>query len=133
MNVIHVAGTKGKGSTCAFAESFLRAHGRRTGFPKRTGLYTGPHLLYPEERIRINFKPIAQELFAKYFFEVYNTLNRADAPERKPRSLQLYALVCFHTFIKEGGKSFQVGSSYWIFPFCFSVSFNSELTQQLSS
>lgn len=31
LNVIHVAGTKGKGSTCAFAESILRRHGFRTG------------------------------------------------------------------------------------------------------
>ena len=29
--VVHVAGTKGKGSTCAFTESMLRAHGLRTG------------------------------------------------------------------------------------------------------
>jgi UDP-N-acetylmuramoylalanine-D-glutamate ligase len=31
LSVIHVAGTKGKGSTCAFTESILRAHGLRTG------------------------------------------------------------------------------------------------------
>ena len=33
LNVIHIAGTKGKGSTCAFTESFLRVHGQRTGLP----------------------------------------------------------------------------------------------------
>ncbi|GFQ98877.1 putative folylpolyglutamate synthase [Trichonephila clavata] len=32
LNVIHVAGTKGKGSTCAFSESILRKHGYKTGF-----------------------------------------------------------------------------------------------------
>ncbi|CZS82979.1 unnamed protein product [Fusarium graminearum] len=53
LNIIHVAGTKGKESTCAFIESFLRAHGQRTGFPRKTGLYTSPHLILPEERIRI--------------------------------------------------------------------------------
>lgn len=31
LRVIHVAGTKGKGSTCAFTESILRSHGYRTG------------------------------------------------------------------------------------------------------
>ena len=46
--VLHVAGTKGKGSTCAFAESILRAHGLRTG------LYTSPHLADVKERFRIN-------------------------------------------------------------------------------
>lgn len=46
--VITVAGTNGKGSTCAMLEAILRA----AGF--RTGLYTSPHLLRFEERARIN-------------------------------------------------------------------------------
>ena len=104
MNIVHVAGTKGKGSTCAFTESFLRVHGKWSGFPRRTGLYTSPHLISPEERIRINFKPISKELFAKYFFEVYDGLwQRFSQEELKnaPRYLQLFALVSFHTFIRE--------------------------------
>ncbi len=32
LNIIHVAGTKGKGSTCAFTESILRQYGYKTGF-----------------------------------------------------------------------------------------------------
>jgi len=100
LNVIHVAGTKGKGSTCAFIESFLRSHGSRTGFPHRTGLYTSPHLIYPEERIRINYEPISKDLFAKYFFEVDDLLSKD--PGRRPRYLQLYTLIAFHAFIREG-------------------------------
>lgn len=46
--IIHVAGTKGKGSTCAFAASALHAAGYRTG------LYTSPHLQDYVERIQIN-------------------------------------------------------------------------------
>ncbi len=46
--VIHVAGTNGKGSTCAFAESIARAAGYRTG------LFTSPHLIDFGERIRVN-------------------------------------------------------------------------------
>ena len=42
---LHVAGTKGKGSTCAFAASILQAAGRRVG------LYTSPHLISFQERI----------------------------------------------------------------------------------
>ena len=42
------AGTKGKGSTCAMAESMLRQCGYRTG------LFTSPHLIDVRERIRIN-------------------------------------------------------------------------------
>ena len=44
---IHVAGTNGKGSTCAMIEAGLRA----AGF--RSGLYTSPHLIEPTERIQI--------------------------------------------------------------------------------
>ncbi|KEY72697.1 hypothetical protein S7711_02486 [Stachybotrys chartarum IBT 7711] len=105
LNVVHVAGTKGKGSTCAFVESFLRTFGKRTGFPKKTGLYTSPHLTYPEERIRINFQPIGRDLFAKYFFEVWEKIgpdDKREAPANIPRYLQLFALVSFHAFIREG-------------------------------
>jgi hypothetical protein len=48
LSVIHVAGTKGKGSTCAMVERALRAAGYRTG------LFTSPHLIDVRERIRIN-------------------------------------------------------------------------------
>ena len=44
---VHVAGTNGKGSTCAFIENVLRQAGLRTG------LYVSPHLVEPTERIRI--------------------------------------------------------------------------------
>ncbi|VDL82535.1 unnamed protein product [Nippostrongylus brasiliensis] len=70
LNVIHVSGTKGKGSTCAFVESILR----KAGF--RTGLYTSPHLVHARERIRINGFPISETLFAKHFFTVYNRLKK---------------------------------------------------------
>ena len=106
LNIIHVAGTKGKGSTCAFARSFLREHGLRTGFPQKIGLYTSPDLRCIRERIQINDQPILEGLFAKYFFEVWDRLSSQDLPvvegkEKLPRFLQLLALVAFHTFIKE--------------------------------
>jgi len=46
--VVHIAGTKGKGSTAAMVEAILRAAGYRTG------LYTSPHLHTMRERIRID-------------------------------------------------------------------------------
>lgn len=104
LNIMHVAGTKGKGSTCAWIESFLRAHGRRTGFPKKTGLYTSPHLICPEERIRINFEPLSREKFARYLFEVWDCLIDLNngSTTSLPRYLQLLLLVAFHAFISEG-------------------------------
>ncbi|MCX7712539.1 MAG: bifunctional folylpolyglutamate synthase/dihydrofolate synthase [Chthoniobacterales bacterium] len=49
---IHVAGTNGKGSVCAFTESILRTAGLKTG------LFTSPHLVDFRERIRSNGEPI---------------------------------------------------------------------------
>lgn len=58
--VIHVAGTNGKGSTCAMLESILRAAGYRTG------LYTSPFLQVYQERIRLDGLPLGDELMVKY-------------------------------------------------------------------
>lgn len=72
LNVIHVTGTKGKGSTCAFTDSLLRTMAPDA----RVGFYSSPHLVAVRERIRINGQPIAEELFAKYFYEVWERLER---------------------------------------------------------
>jgi folylpolyglutamate synthase len=79
----------------------------RTGFPRKTGLYTSPHLIHTEERIRIDSEPISKSLFAKYVFEVWDCLSRhilgTDSNiDGMPRYLQLLALVSFHTFLSEG-------------------------------
>lgn len=58
--VIHVAGTNGKGSTCAMLESVLRHAGLRTG------LYTSPFLQAYPERIRFGGVPMSDELLVKY-------------------------------------------------------------------
>uniref|UniRef100_A0A8C6YHY4 tetrahydrofolate synthase n=1 Tax=Naja naja TaxID=35670 RepID=A0A8C6YHY4_NAJNA len=71
LNVIHVTGTKGKGSSCAFTERILRNYNLKTGF---TGLVV-------RERIRINGQPISQELFSKYFWQVYNRLEETKDPK----------------------------------------------------
>ena len=67
---IHVAGTNGKGSTCAFIASVLR----KAGF--RTGLYTSPHLVEPTERIQINGRPITNSDFAAEFNTVHACAER---------------------------------------------------------
>ena len=59
---IHIAGTNGKGSTASFAEAVLRPI---AGGP--VGLYTSPHLVSPEERIRIDGGKIPARVLAKGF------------------------------------------------------------------
>jgi folylpolyglutamate synthase len=58
------------------------------------------------ERIQIDNQPITEDLFTRYFFEVWETLACAEKAaetegSRQPRYLQLLALLAFHTFIKE--------------------------------
>ncbi len=62
--VITVAGTNGKGSTCAMLERILRSAGYRTG------LYTSPHLLQYNERVRIDGQPVADERLCEAFARV---------------------------------------------------------------
>jgi len=59
MPIIHVAGTNGKGSTCAFMDSILRASGHRTG------LFTSPHLISFRERISLDGRPANEIEIAK--------------------------------------------------------------------
>ncbi|KAE9332020.1 hypothetical protein PF008_g15138 [Phytophthora fragariae] len=70
LSVVHVAGTKGKGSTCAMVERILRQAGYKTG------LFTSPHLVSPCERFRINGKPIADDVFLRHFNAVWDGLER---------------------------------------------------------
>ena len=64
MKFIHVAGTNGKGSTCAFIASFLAQKGYKTG------LFTSPHLIDFRERIRINGKAISEEKVIVFVNEI---------------------------------------------------------------
>lgn len=57
--IIHVAGTNGKGSVCKYINDILRAHG------KKCGLFTSPHLVRINERIRIENEDVDDEAFAK--------------------------------------------------------------------
>jgi folylpolyglutamate synthase len=109
--VIHIAGTKGKGSTAAMCESILRSHGYKTG------LYTSPHLIDIRERIRLNGKPISEEAYLRYFWYVYDKLQESvqlellsipnPVNQSFPKKLAMPAffhfltLVAFRTFLLE--------------------------------
>ena len=61
---LHVAGTNGKGSTCAFLDSILREANYKVG------LFTSPHLIELRERIRINGEMIGESRFEELALEV---------------------------------------------------------------
>lgn len=64
VKVVHVAGTNGKGSTCAMVDAVARACGTRTG------LFTSPHLVHYGERIRVNGKPVPEEAVAAFLTDI---------------------------------------------------------------
>ncbi|KAJ1879512.1 Folylpolyglutamate synthetase, partial [Coemansia sp. RSA 486] len=76
LNIIHVTGTKGKGSTCAFVSSIMQQV--NSPCKLKVGMLTSPHLIEACERIQINGKPISKEMFTKYFYETYNRLQSVD-------------------------------------------------------
>ncbi|KAK9700080.1 hypothetical protein RND81_08G216100 [Saponaria officinalis] len=96
LKVFHVAGTKGKGSTCVFAESILR----NCGFS--TGLFTSPHLIDVRERFRLNGTEISEDKFLAYFWWCYDTLKEKvtdDIP--MPTYFRFLALLAFKIFSAE--------------------------------
>ncbi len=60
LRFIHVAGTNGKGSTCAFLEAMCREAGLKVG------LYTSPHLVSFRERIQVDREPITESAVAEW-------------------------------------------------------------------
>ncbi|KAG8512795.1 Folylpolyglutamate synthase, mitochondrial [Galemys pyrenaicus] len=98
LNIIHVTGTKGKGSTCAFTERILRSYGLKTGF------FSSPHLVQVRERIRINGQPISPELFTKHFWHLYHRLEETKDDSScvsMPAYFRFLTLMAFHVFLQE--------------------------------
>lgn len=97
--VVHVAGTNGKGSTCAMITAAMRHVGRRVG------LYTSPHLVDPTERIQLDGKPVSAELFAASFARVHQVSEAMlDAGEidAHPSYFETVTLMAFDIFWRQG-------------------------------
>ena len=95
LRIIHVAGTNGKGSTCAMIEAGLRF----SGF--KTGLYTSPHLIEPTERIQINAIPVTAEQFRTAFETVHAAAVRLETQgvlEHHPTYFETVTAMAFVLF-----------------------------------
>ena len=102
--IVHVAGTNGKGSTCATIESGLRAAGWRTG------LFTSPHLVEPTERIQVAGRPVEAERFTAAFDQVHacaETLLREGRIDLHPTYFETATAMAMVVF-RDSGVEFAV-------------------------
>lgn len=96
LSVIHVAGSKGKGSVCTYTEAILRHHN------VKTGLFTSPHLVSVTERIKLRGGSISKQLFNDYFWEVYDALQLKKDNERDlPSYFKFLQIMAFYIFVRE--------------------------------
>ena len=95
-----IAGTNGKGSVAAFTESIMRKAGYRTG------LYTSPHLVKVEERIKVHGEQITQSDFARLTKKVrhaigallFNTTNEIKKLQRHPTHFEILTAIALLYF-----------------------------------
>ena len=73
LRIIHVAGTNGKGSVCAYMSSILQAAGYRTA------VFTSPHLVDMRERFAVNGEMISEEAFLQGFLAVWDALQETNS------------------------------------------------------
>lgn len=107
LNIIHVAGTKGKGSTCTWTSCFLQAFGAQNNGPKLVAMLNGP----PEDDlarcISFNGAPISRDLVVHHVREICDALPQLRRPvdyslpivERGPGPTQFLTLLALHSFI----------------------------------
>ena len=93
LRFVHVAGTNGKGSVCAYVASVLQAAGYKVG------LFTSPFILCFEERIRVNGENITGEELARAVAAVRPAAEAAEAAcGDHPTEFELMAAVAFEHF-----------------------------------
>lgn len=94
LRCVHIAGTKGKGSTATMLAEMLQACGHKVG------LYTSPHLVDIRERIRINGDMIRQAALTKYINKVAVLVERMS--DDKPTFFEIFTAIAFAYFADEG-------------------------------
>ena len=102
IKIIHVAGTNGKGSVCAYLNAMLLAGG------KKTGLFTSPHLVRINGRFQINGEDVSDEQFLDAFLKVEKAAKEYEAEgEGHPRYFETLFLLGMLIF-KEAGVEYLV-------------------------
>ena len=96
---VHIAGTKGKGSTAAFCESIARTAGLRVG------TYTSPHLVDVRERIRLDGRPVARGLLARTLTRCHGDYQavRAAPGDRRLTYFEALTHLAFQIFAEREG------------------------------
>ena len=103
---VHIAGTNGKGSVAAMLESVLRHAGLVTG------LYTSPHLVRVEERIRVLGSPIAARSFASVATRVRNTEAALLKKKLLDRALTTFEFLTCCAFLHFADKTIPTDRSF---------------------
>lgn len=96
LEILHVAGTNGKGSTCTFLSSILQAAGRKTG------LYISPFVTAFNERIQIDGRPISDEALAAYTERVKQVVESMPYDGCPITEFEFVTAVAFLYFYEQG-------------------------------
>ena len=97
LKVLHVAGTNGKGSVCAYLDGMLRSEGRHTG------LFTSPHLVRINERIVLDGQEITDERFCEVFDRTLAAVRKmGDAGIPHPTFFEFLFGMAMLAFAEEG-------------------------------
>ena len=94
--IIHVAGTNGKGSVCAYLQSICKESGYRTG------MFTSPHLMTTRERFCVDGNILSEEEFLNAFYWLSDqiTTYHAIAPEYNPTYFERLFFMGIYVFAK---------------------------------
>jgi dihydrofolate synthase / folylpolyglutamate synthase len=92
---VHVAGTKGKGSTCTMLAKMLEANGYKIG------LYTSPHVVSLHERIMVNSTMISESAMLGLINRVYSPVERMAKANETPTFFEIMTAMAFMHFVDE--------------------------------
>jgi dihydrofolate synthase/folylpolyglutamate synthase len=95
LKTVHVAGSKGKGSTCAMLASVLRCAGYRTG------LFTSPHLTDVRERIQVDGELIGKDDLASLMAEIKPAVEELETAGDPPTFFELGTALGFLHFLRQ--------------------------------